>query len=165
MTADVNIGINDGREVNEPLDLAALFPTAAVSVAHINRVGHLAVVGLAVRLPEADKQERGSLGIAVFNAELAAKQLRDVNAVRAVVTGFVISLEDAQDLPLLRKRLEQFRAHPQFVHWGQLRPVGITHAGRYRAIHQITIQHTETVVVRHDVVEVSANLVVVALRV
>ena len=32
MRVDINVGINDGREVNEPLDLSPLFASSAGSV-------------------------------------------------------------------------------------------------------------------------------------
>ena len=47
MTADKDICVNDGGEVNQTLNLAALFPTATIAMTDIDGVDNLAVVTLA----------------------------------------------------------------------------------------------------------------------
>ena len=47
MAANKDICVNDGGEVNQSLNLAALFPTATIAVAYIDGVDNLAVVTLA----------------------------------------------------------------------------------------------------------------------
>ena len=46
MAADKDICVTDGGEVNQTLNLAALFPTATIAMADIDGVDNLAIVAL-----------------------------------------------------------------------------------------------------------------------
>ena len=47
MAADKDICVTDGGEINQPLNLAALFPAATIAMTDIDGVDNLAVVTLA----------------------------------------------------------------------------------------------------------------------
>jgi hypothetical protein len=99
MTAHINVSVNNGREVNKALNLAALFPTAAVSVRHIHCVTHFAVMMLRDSISaQPDKQQSSGGGVPICYAKLTAHKLREIQTICAIVTGFVVSRHYAQYL-------------------------------------------------------------------
>lgn len=116
MTADKDICVNDVGEVNQPLNLAALFPAATIAMADIDGVDNLAVMALTAQFAKPNENKCGSRGISIFNPKLSAHQFRDVNTVCAVMPVLMVAGYNAQNL--IRNRSEQFHASPQFLHRG-----------------------------------------------
>ena len=75
----------------------------------------------------------------------------------------MVSRHYAKDL--VRDRLEQLYAHPQFLHRIDGRAVGVADGRSNSAIHQIAVQYAEHIVMVTNVIKVSPNFVVVAVGV
>jgi len=164
VTTDINISIHDRREIDQPLDFAALFPTATASMRDVCGVCNLSVVILLVTIsPEADEEQSGCGRVAIFDSKLLAHELGHVHSVRAVVSGLVVARYNAENLAC--DRLEKIDTSLQFFHRRKRRSVGIPHARRNRAVHQVSVQYAEHILVISDVIDVLLNPLMIAMLV
>lgn len=164
MPTNIRIGINYGCQVSQPLNLSALFLTAAVSVRNIYGVRNLATVVVMDSISsKSQKHKRGCGRIAVYNAKFAAHQFGYIDSICPHVSAFMVSGDNAETL--VCNRFEQFRTGSQLFHRGKSRTICIANAGCYRAIHQIAVKDAENILCIPNVRNILHNLPVVRLRV
>lgn len=115
MTTAVYIGINYLGIVRESLNLAALFSASTRTVREINRIENRAgMVRTSTPFAKSQEEKRSVRRIAILNAQLSHQKSSHIHSVGAIMTGFVIATDRAENL--VRDGLEQIHHRRQFFH-------------------------------------------------
>ena len=164
VSTNVKIGINYVRQVNKPLNLAALFTPTACTVRQINCVQNRTVMPVALIISsKPQKHKRRIRRILVLNANLPRQDAGHIYAVCLVMPRFMVATDDTDDL--VRDGCKQVLTYGQLVHWRQCIAVGISHGGLDSAIHQISRKYAICVIMLCHIRYIPLDCIVVAVRV
>ena len=135
MGMDVNIRIDNIRQICQPVNLSALFASAAGTVGYIERIQKRSAPFRVIADP--NEQKRRCLSVLIWNPQLSAHDLSHINSVRFVNSVFMVSGCYAKDLVL--DRLKYLHALFHLLHRLEVCAIGIADAGCNRRIHKVAI--------------------------